>query len=340
MPVHPPDPSGGPRQGHGKAVRAAAADEKRSAARGGRKTGTRARTRPTRWGSKPWEKSRGTRPASKHAARARTENTADERRPASPRPEDTEAGHQLWIYGVQPVLETLRQEAPGIEKIWIAYGRSGPPVRKLLSLAREHKIPVSFRDRSSLDSKARTAKHQGVVALTAAASSEDFDAFWESLPGRARRFLTLLDEIQDPHNLGAILRTACAAGLEGVLLPRERTSPVSPVVIKASAGTARSVRLIRLGSAVRTLQALRERGVRIVGADPGAGRKIYEIDLRTDLCLVVGGEKGLRPALQSLCDVLVSIPMSGQVESLNASVAAAILFYEVVRQRTELPPRS
>jgi len=267
------------------------------------------------------------------------------RRPSSgTRPEDEESGQQ-WLYGMQPVLEALRQRSKGIEKIWIAYGRSGPGTRQILSLARADKIPVSFRDRASLDSKAGTSKHQGVLALFAAVTPVDFEAFWQGLPYGSKRFLALLDEVQDPHNLGAILRTACAAGLEGILLPRHRTSPVSPAVVKASAGAVHSVRLVRVGSAVRTLEALRENGVFVVGAAPKGEKEIYDIDLCQNVCIAIGGEgQGLRPALERLCDILVAIPMVGPIQSLNASVAAGVLFYEVVRQRrakkTDAPSRN
>jgi len=250
-----------------------------------------------------------------------------------PRSGDAEDGQQ-WLYGIQPVLEALVQRAKGIEKIWIEYGRSGPAMRQILSLAREHKIPVSFRDRASLNFKAGTSKHQGVLALFAAATPVDFEEFWQGLPYREKRFLALLDEVQDPHNLGAILRTACAAGLEGILLPRHRTSPVSPAVVKASAGAVHSVPLVRVGSSVRSLETLRENGVFVVGAAPEGEKEIYDLDLRQDLCIVIGGEgKGLRPAMERICDILVAIPMIGPIQSLNASVAAGILFYEVVRQR-------
>lgn len=255
--------------------------------------------------------------------------------PSGSRSGDAEAGQQ-WIYGIQPVLEALRERPKGIEKIWVAYGRSGPGMRRILSVAREHEIPVSFRDRASLDFKAGTSKHQGVLALSVACAPVDFETFWQGLPAESRRFFALLDEVQDPRNLGAILRTACAAGLEGILLSRHKTSPVSPAVVKASAGAAQAVPLVRVGSAVRAIEMLRKRGILVVGADARGEKEIYDLDLRQDVCIVIGGEgRGLRPVLKRLCDTLVAIPMAGPIQSLNASVAAAIFFYEVLRQRKQ-----
>ncbi len=144
----------------------------------------------------------------------------------------------------------------------------------------------------------------------------------------------MLDEVQDPHNLGAILRTACASGVEGVLLPKHRTSPLTPAAVKTSAGAAEWVPLVRVGNAAEALRRIREEGIFVVGADASAGSEIYEQDFCRDVCVVIGGEgKGLRPVLKKNCDALVSIPMIGPIDSLNASVAAGILFYEVVRQR-------
>lgn len=255
--------------------------------------------------------------------------------PGAPKPgsEGSRKGRQ-WLYGVQPVLEALEACPERVEKIWIAYGRSGPAIQRILALARRGKVPFSLRDRAALDEKTDGAPHQGVVALAAAAEPVPFDGFLGSLEGKTGILVALLDEVQDPHNLGAILRTACAAGVQAVLLPRHRTCPITPAVVKASAGAAERVPLVRVGSVVRALERLKERGVFILGADPKAEQNLYTAELGRDLCILIGGEgRGLRPVLQRLCDSVVAIPMPGPVESLNASVAAAILFYEVIRRR-------
>ena len=245
-----------------------------------------------------------------------------------------EAVKLRWIYGVQPVLEALKRKGGRAEKIWLAYGRSGPAIQRILEQAREQKIPVSFRDRASLDAKAGTAKHQGVLALISGIETLELDAFLRRLPGAGGRFIVLLDEVQDPHNLGAVVRTACAAGVEGILLPKHRTSPLTPAAVKASAGAAAWVPLVRVCNAAEALRTLRREGIIVIGADASARDEIYDQDFRRDVCVVIGGEaKGLRPVIRKLCDGLVSIPMTGPIDSLNASVAAGILFYEVVRQR-------
>ena len=245
-----------------------------------------------------------------------------------------EASLQRWIYGVQPVLEALRSKGSRLEKIWVAFGRSGSAVQRVLEQARRHKIPVSFKDRASLDGKAGTSKHQGVLALVSGIETLSLEPFLQQLPKERHRFMALLDEIQDPHNLGAIIRTACAAGVEGILLPKHRTSPLTPAAVKTSAGAVEWVPLVRVGNAAQALRRIREDGVLLLGADPSGGSQVYDHDLCQDLCLVIGGEaKGLRPVLKKECDDLVAIPMIGPIASMNASVAAGILFYEVLRQR-------
>ncbi len=243
---------------------------------------------------------------------------------------------QQWLYGIQPVFEALKSKTRPIEKIWVSYGRSGTGLQRILALASQQKIPVSFKDRASLDQKAGTTKNQGVVALFSPVSTLELETFFKQLPVGANRFFAFLDEVQDPHNLGAVIRTGSAAGLEGILLPKHRASPITPVVVKASAGAVESVPIVRGGNAIYTMERIREAGILLIGADPQGGRAIYEEDLCQDICLVIGGEgKGLRPSLKKHCDALVSIPMVGPIGSLNVSVAAGIIFYEVVRQRRE-----
>jgi 23S rRNA (guanosine2251-2'-O)-methyltransferase len=230
----------------------------------------------------------------------------------------------------------LKGKGRRIAKIWIAFGRSGTAVQRILEQARRHKIPVSYKDRASLDVKAGTAKHQGVLALLSKTETLELEPFLRQLPKEERRFVALLDEVQDPQNLGAIIRTACAANLEGILLPKHRTSPLTPAAVKASAGAVEWIPLVRVGNAAQALRRVSEEGVFLLGADPAASSEIYDMDLCQDVCLVIGGEgRGLRPVVKKQCDALVSIPMIGPIDSMNASVAAGILFYEVVRQRRE-----
>lgn len=243
-------------------------------------------------------------------------------------------GEPPWVYGIQPVLEALKDPDRRIEKIWIAHGRSGAAAEMVRTLARNAGITVSLRDRSTLDRKAGTGKHQGVVALLAQVSGPELESFLSPRPGGAPRFFALLDGVEDPRNLGAIVRSACAAGVEGLILPRHSVCPVTPTVIKASAGGALLVPLVRAGNASRALERVRRAGITVLGADPAAATGLYAADLRRDICLVLGGEgTGIRPVLKELCDELISIPMAGRIGSLNVSVAAGILFFEVQRQR-------
>jgi len=235
---------------------------------------------------------------------------------------------------VQPVLEALHSGERRIEKIWIAYGRAGTGAAKILSMARDRRIPVSRRDRATLDERAGTGKHQGVLALCAPVDRVPLETFLENLPSGQSRFLALVDGVQDPHNLGAVIRSACAAGVEGILLPDRRISPVTPVVAKASAGALERVPIVEAGNASEALRRIRDQGILVIGADPEGEKGLYELDLRGDLCLVLGGEgRGLRPGLQKYCHHRVAVPMIGAVDSLNVSVASGVLFYEVVRQR-------
>ena len=244
-----------------------------------------------------------------------------------------------WIHGVQPVLEALRSPRTSIEKIWVAYGRTGPALRRVLEQAEKRRVPVSFRDRPSLDRQAGGESHQGVLALCSPLELIDLQDFLDGLPADRPRFLALLDQVQDPHNLGAVIRTGSAAGVEGILLPRHGTCPVTPAVSKASAGAVEWMPLVRTGNAAQAVERLKAAGVWVLGADPEAETDLYEADLPLNLCVVLGGEGGgLRPGLRKQCDELVSIPMPGPMGSLNVSVAAGILLFEVVRQRRRSGP--
>jgi 23S rRNA (guanosine2251-2'-O)-methyltransferase len=279
--------------------------------------------------------------AAKPKAKGRRGKAEGKRRPSSS--PDTNAREMdvvvegpgpRWVYGVQPVLEVLKSKGGRAEKIWVSFGRSGTAVQRVLEQAKQQKTPVSYKDRAALDAKAGTVKHQGVLALVSGVETLALDPFLRQLPKEKLRFIALLDEVQDPHNLGAILRTACASGVEGVLLPKHRTSPLTPSAVKASSGAAEWVPLVRVGNAAEALRRVREEGIFVLGADGSARDEIHDQDFLRDVCVVIGGEgKGLRPVLKKLCDGLVSIPMIGPIDSLNASVAAGILFYEVVRQR-------
>ncbi|MGB9802768.1 23S rRNA (guanosine(2251)-2'-O)-methyltransferase RlmB [Desulfofundulus sp.] len=242
------------------------------------------------------------------------------------------------IAGRHPVKEAILANR-SINKLLVARGTAGAPLGEILNLARERGIPVQFVERSHLNGLVKDVPHQGVVAVAAAkeyVSVEDIlAAAYPEAP-----FLILLNEITDPHNLGAILRTADAAGVHGVIITRHRSAALTPAVAKASCGAMEYVRVARVPNLARTITFLQERGIWVVGACGTAEDLYWDVRLDGPVALVIGGEdKGLGRLVRERCDQLVRLPMAGQVSSLNASVATALLAYEVVRQRRQVHGR-
>jgi 23S rRNA (guanosine2251-2'-O)-methyltransferase len=202
-------------------------------------------------------------------------------------------------------------------------------------LAREHGVPVEVRLRADLDRMVKGTTHQGILAEAGPfpyATPEDVVARAVARPGAG--FLLVLDGIQDPQNLGAIVRSAEAAAVDGVILPKDRAAGMSPSAVRASAGAAEHLPVARVTNLAAFLDLVRSEGLWVVGADAAQGRDLFASDLTGPLALVVGGEdRGLRPLTKSRCDLVVRIPLRGRVASLNASAAAAVCLFEVARQR-------
>jgi 23S rRNA (guanosine2251-2'-O)-methyltransferase len=237
------------------------------------------------------------------------------------------------IAGRNPVREALRADR-AVNKILIAGGVLSGPLKEIFNLAGVKKIPVQVVDRRRLDKFVPGAIHQGVVAFAAVRKYVTLDDLIAGVGPGEEPFVFVLDQMHDPHNLGAILRTADTAGMHGVIVPRHRSARLTPAVAKASAGAVEYVPVARVANIARTVDFLKTKGFWVVGAD-AHGREIFW-DARLDgpLALVIGGEdKGLGRLVRERCDILVRVPMSGRVNSLNASVAAALLAYEVLRQR-------
>jgi len=235
------------------------------------------------------------------------------------------------ICGRNPVREALRAGRP-IHKIIVA-GKGNGALREITSLARARGVPVQFADRAVLDRLTGGVRHQGVAALAAPVGYADPDGLvaWKEKP-----LLVALAGVQDPRNLGAVVRTAEAAGADGVVIPARRAAGITPAAEKASAGALAYLPVARVTNLARFLEQMKEKGLWVVGADPEAEQVYWDADLRGPLVLVVGGEEaGLGRAVRAACDLLVRVPMTGKVGSLNASVAAALLIYEVVRQRRQ-----
>lgn len=238
-----------------------------------------------------------------------------------------------FIAGRNPVRELLKS-GRSINRLLIAKGNTEGSIREILALAREKGVQVQQWERSKLDALLPGVRHQGVAAQVPPvkyAELEDILALAEQR--QEPPFILLLDELEDPHNLGAILRTADAAGVHGVLIPKHRSCPLSATVAKTSAGAVEYVPVARIGNMVQTIKALQEKGLWVAAADMD-GKDYYEADLTGPLLLVIGSEgKGVGRLVKEQCDFTVRLPMQGKINSLNASVAASILMYEAMRQR-------
>jgi 23S rRNA (guanosine2251-2'-O)-methyltransferase len=236
------------------------------------------------------------------------------------------------IAGRHPVSEALRS-GRAIHKLYYAEGAQG--IGGVLTEAREYGIVSQQVDKRKLDQLAPGVRHQGIVALAAERAYADLeDLFAAAKASGEPPLFVLLDEIEDPHNLGSILRTVDCAGAHGVIVPKRRSAGLTATVSKTSAGASEHVPVARVANLAQTIDELKERGVWVAGADASAERDVYDADLKLPLALVIGNEgKGLGRLVRERCDFLVKLPMYGRINSLNASVAAALLMYEAVRQR-------
>lgn len=239
------------------------------------------------------------------------------------------------IYGINPVMEALRAGRP-INRIFVARDINKSAVREIVTAAKESNILLEFVDKKRLDVLAGGAMHQGILAQAAAKKYADWEEVLENLgPTGETPFFLVLDGIEDPQNLGAILRTADAAGVHCVIIPKHRAVALTPGVARASAGAVEYVAVSRVTNLAQTMDRLKAKGFWIAGADPQADRTYYSADLTGPLAVVMGSEnKGLGKLVREKCDFLIGIPMRGRINSLNVSAAAAVILYEIVRQRS------
>ena len=238
------------------------------------------------------------------------------------------------IEGRNAVIEALRV-GTAIDKIYLLKGDTDKTLGHIASKAREAGIVVVDADKRKLDNMSRTHSHQGVIALAAVREYVSVDSILESAAAKGENpLLVVCDEISDPHNLGAILRTAECAGAHGVIIPKRRSAGLTAIVAKTSAGAVSSMPVARVANVSATLKELKKQGVWIFGTAAGADTILYDADLKGPAAIVIGSEgDGMSRLVADNCDFLVSIPMKGRISSLNASAAAAILLYEAVRQR-------
>ncbi len=246
------------------------------------------------------------------------------------------------VYGMNPVRELLRSGAEGLAELWLAEGSErGRAFAELERAARDAGAKVRTAPRPRLDRLAGTPQHQGVVAVVADYRYREVDEILAGAAATGRPpLVVLLDGVEDPGNLGAIVRSAHALGAHGVVVPRDRAAAVTPVAAKASAGAIEHVPVARVTNLVRTLEELKEAGLWSVALVPDGDRDLSGVDMVGPTALVVGGEgQGIRPLVRKTCDHRARIPMQGRVGSLNASAAAAIALYEAMRQRAEKPAK-
>ncbi len=237
------------------------------------------------------------------------------------------------IYGINPVAEALKARGRAFEYVAVARERHDQRVQRIVSECRAHGVAVHSMPRLELDRLAGGPSHQGVVAVTSEKEYVDID---DLLAGRRaqRAFIVVLDGIEDPHNLGAIIRTCDAAGVDGVVIPERRAAGVTGTVAKAAAGATEHLPIAKVTNISRTLEELKSKNIWTVGLDERGAKSYDELDYDMDCALVLGAEgKGLHDQVRKHCDFLVSVPMLGKVPSLNVSVAAAVVMYEVARQR-------
>ena len=237
------------------------------------------------------------------------------------------------IFGRNPVLEALKAGTT-IYQLIVAKGEQKGSIQEILRLAKEQRVQVQLVERNKLDKMFAGQNHQGVAAQIATADYVDWQDMLQAAKDKGEDvLLVILDELEDPHNLGAILRSVDAVGAHGIIIPKRRAVPLTDGVAKASAGAVEHVPVARVANIAQTIDELKKRGVWVAGASMD-GREMYGQDLKGPLALVIGSEgKGISRLVSEKCDFLVSIPMRGKINSLNASVAAGLLLYEAYRQR-------
>jgi 23S rRNA (guanosine2251-2'-O)-methyltransferase len=240
------------------------------------------------------------------------------------------------IFGINAVTEALKARGRAFEWVGVATERKDLRLQKLIQDCRRNSIPVRFLPRVELESMAGSGSHQGVVAVTSSKQYNDVDDLVAAKRGQYT-LIVVLDGVEDPHNLGAILRTADAAGADGVVIPERRAAGITGTVVKSSAGASEHLPVAKVTNIARTLEDLKAQNIWTVGLDERGAQSYESLDYNMDCAIVLGAEgKGVHDLVARKCDFLVSIPMLGKVPSLNVSVAAGVVLYEVVRQRRKI----
>jgi 23S rRNA (guanosine2251-2'-O)-methyltransferase len=240
------------------------------------------------------------------------------------------------LYGLHPVEEAIRSGSRQLDHVSVARERRDDRLERLIELCRTAGIRVALEPRDQLTRLARTDAHQGVLAVVRERKFLGIEDLLTPKQAGEHRFFLALDGVEDPHNLGALLRTADGAGVDGVILPERRSAPVTATVAKTSAGASEHVRIARVTNLVRALEQMKQKHVWVLGLDERGTPDYTDFDFKTDCVLVLGREgAGLHDLVKKTCDHLLRIPMAGQVSSLNVSVAGAVVMYEAMRQRRQ-----
>ncbi len=240
------------------------------------------------------------------------------------------------FYGRRPVLEVLSGETP-VYRVLVARESAGPIIDRIISLAKEKNAAVLRVPRQKIEAMFPGLVHQGIVVETHGDYVQNYsidDIIQDISKKNSPPFLLILDSIEDPRNLGALIRTANGAGIDAVIIPKHRSAGITPIVNKTSAGAVESTPIVQVINLVQTCHMLKNKGIWIIGADASAKDAWYRVDMTCPLAIILGGEKkGIRKLLREECDFMVHLPMLGKIESLNVSVAGGILIYEALRQR-------
>ncbi|MDI6790885.1 MAG: 23S rRNA (guanosine(2251)-2'-O)-methyltransferase RlmB [Thermodesulfobacteriota bacterium] len=239
------------------------------------------------------------------------------------------------IWGIHPVQEKLKNNPELVQKILVKYGVQGKARQAIIDLARSRSVSVQFEKEEVLEHIVGHGHHQGIVAYIQEVSCKTLEDILSYASPSTYGLILVLDGIVDPQNLGSLIRSGHAAGVQGVVIPKDRSAQVTGTVEKVAAGALTYVPVARVTNIVRALERLKEAGYWVIGTAAEADKTIYETDFKTNVALVIGSEaKGIRPLVRRHCDLMVSIPMSGKVSSLNAAVAGAVILFEILRQRT------
>ena len=239
------------------------------------------------------------------------------------------------IYGIHPVEEALKSSTLQFERIFLGTKKPHPRLQTIIDLAHQKEVSIAFSTREDLDRMAKGGLHQNIVGWVQEHPYEDIgDVLSRWKKGGTKALFLVLDGIQDPQNFGSLIRTAVGCGVHGMFVPKDRAVGITSTVVRASAGATAHLPVVRVINIANTIDLLKKEGVWVYGAAGEAKDLIYQLDLATDLAIVIGSEgKGIRPLVKKKCDRLFSIPMKGPISSLNASVSGGMILYEVMRQR-------